>query len=196
MAVCSIAAVLQAATLPLYMPLRAWHAVAFVQLALLSSLLVALWLVSATALTRAAQALRGALERSLTAVSTDAGAAAETIADYRLLWLRLSDLTQHSGRASTYSCGHQLLYEFLVMTVTTFGVLTGVSQHALHPRTLSFLALATYSGITLYVVCAAAEEAAEQVGDVLRDDLLATAVRADSQLLKNEVSSDHPALQS
>lgn len=85
------------------------------------------------------------------------------MADYRQAWMELSELTQESGRAWTYSCGHLLLYLFLLMTVTSFGVLAGVTQHSLDARTLAYGAMAAGSALNLFIVCSAAETAADKV---------------------------------
>lgn len=89
---------------------------------------------------------------------------ADLMADYRQAWLELSELTQESGRAWTYSCGHLLLYLFLLMTVTSFGVLAGVARHSLEARTTAYGAMAAGSAFTLFIVCSAAETAADRVG--------------------------------
>ncbi|XP_026292518.2 gustatory and odorant receptor 22-like isoform X1 [Frankliniella occidentalis] len=145
-------------TMPMYMSLSWLQCLAYLHLYLLAICLVSVWLLSSKALCIAAEALRESMhEMVVTGACT-----AERMADYRQAWLELSELTQESGSAWTYQCGHQLLYLFLLMTVTSFGVLAGVARHSLEARTLAYGALAAGSAFILFIVCSAAETAADR----------------------------------
>ncbi|KAK3926523.1 Gustatory and odorant receptor 22 [Frankliniella fusca] len=177
-------------TMPLYMSLSWLQCLAYLHLYLLAICLVSMWLLSSRALCIAAEALRESMhEMVVTGTCTP-----DRLSDYRLAWLELSDLTQESGRAWTYQCGHQLLYLFLLMTVTSFGVLAGVARHTLEPRTLAYGALAAGSAFILFIVCSAAETSADKVAQVLREDLLMVQLSDDTQRFKNEVQMFMTAL--
>ncbi|KAJ1524518.1 hypothetical protein ONE63_011010 [Megalurothrips usitatus] len=189
-AVCLLLSVFLAATMPLYMGLSWLQAAAYTHLWLLSITLVSMWLLSSKALCRAAEALRDSMHEVVVAGTCTA----DLMADYRQAWLELSELTQESGRAWTYSCGHMLLYLFLLMTVTAFGVLAGVARHSLEARTMAYGAMAAGSAFTLFIVCSAAETAADTVSQVLREDLLMVQLSDDTQHFKNEVQMFMTAL--
>ncbi|KAE8751409.1 Gustatory receptor 3 [Frankliniella occidentalis] len=177
-------------TMPMYMSLSWLQCLAYLHLYLLAICLVSVWLLSSKALCIAAEALRESMhEMVVTGACT-----AERMADYRQAWLELSELTQESGSAWTYQCGHQLLYLFLLMTVTSFGVLAGVARHSLEARTLAYGALAAGSAFILFIVCSAAETAADRVAEVLREDLLMVQLSDDTQHFKNEVQMFMTAL--
>jgi hypothetical protein len=84
------------------------------------------------------------------------------IARYKALWLQLSRLVRQTGVATCYTYGFYVLYLFLMLTVSIYGVLSTLTV-GVKLRLVYLIGDSLITGTELFVVCDGASSVSREV---------------------------------
>jgi hypothetical protein len=84
------------------------------------------------------------------------------IARYKKLWLQFSCLVRQTGVATCYTYGFYILYLFLMLTVSIYGLISRVTK-GMEPKYVYLVGDSLITGTTLYVVCDSANSVTNEV---------------------------------
>jgi hypothetical protein len=84
------------------------------------------------------------------------------IARYKPLWLQLSRLVRQTGVATCYTYGFYVLYLFLMLTVSIYGVLSTLAV-GLRLRLVYLIGDSLITGTELFVICDGASSVSREV---------------------------------
>jgi gustatory receptor len=84
------------------------------------------------------------------------------IARYKGLWLQLSRLVRQTGVATCYTYGFYVLYLFLMLTVSIYGVLSTLTV-GIELRLVYLIGDSLITGTELFVVCDGASSVSREV---------------------------------
>jgi gustatory receptor len=87
------------------------------------------------------------------------------IARYKALWLQFSRVVRQTGMATCYTYGFYVLYLFLMLTVSMYGLLSNMTK-GFQPRLLYLVGDSLITGTELYIICDGANSVTREVSAI------------------------------
>jgi gustatory receptor len=84
------------------------------------------------------------------------------IARYNQLWLQFSRLVRQTGEATCYAYGFYVLYLFLMLTVSLYGLLSTLAK-GFQLRIVYLVGDSLITGTELYIICDGANSVTREV---------------------------------
>jgi hypothetical protein len=87
------------------------------------------------------------------------------VARYNALWLQLSRVVRQTGVATCYTYGFYVLYLFLMLTVSMYGLLSALTK-GFEPSHVYLVGDTLITGTELYIICDGANSVTREVSAV------------------------------
>ena len=93
----------------------------------------------------------------------------QVIARYNALWLQFSHVVRQTGVAMCYTYGFYVLYLFLMITVSMYGLLSTLTK-GFQSRLVYLLGDSLITGTELYIICDGANSVTREVSAMSHPD--------------------------
>jgi gustatory receptor len=91
------------------------------------------------------------------------------IARYNALWLEFSHVVRQTGMATCYTYGYYVLYLFLMLTVSMYGLLSTLTK-GFQMRHFYLVGDSLITGTELYLICDCANSVTREVSATSQSD--------------------------
>ena len=91
------------------------------------------------------------------------------IARYNALWLEFSHVVRQTGMATCYTYGYYVLYLFLMLTVSLYGLLSNLTK-GFQMSHVYLVGDSLITGTELYVICDCANSVTREVSSMSQSD--------------------------
>jgi gustatory receptor len=91
------------------------------------------------------------------------------IARYNALWLQFSHVVRQTGVATCYTYGFYVLYLFLMLTVSMYGLLSTLAK-GFQTRLVYLVGDSLITGAELYIICDCANSVTLEVSAMIQPD--------------------------
>ena len=91
------------------------------------------------------------------------------IGRYNALWLQFSHVVRQTGMATCYTYGFYVLYLFLMLTVSMYGLLSTLTK-GFHIRLVYLVGDSLITGTELYIICDCANSVTREVSAMSQPD--------------------------
>lgn len=126
-----------------------------------------LWFVNCTAFGVASHSLSTEVQNTLKNYKP-----AQKLAEYRHLWIDLSNMMQQLGKAYSNMYGIYCLVIFFTTIVSTYGALSEIIDHGITLKDLGLVIIVVYCMTLLFIICNEAHHASRRVGLYFQELLL------------------------
>jgi len=93
----------------------------------------------------------------------------QVIARYNALWLEFSHVVRQTGVATCHTYGFYVLYLFLMLTVSMYGLLSTLTK-GFHMRHFYLVGDSLITGTELYIICDGANSVTQEVRAMSQTD--------------------------
>lgn len=139
-----------------------WHTFAYYHILAMLNGFCSLWYINCTAFGTASGALAKHVHLAL-----ETNKPAQKLAEFRHLWVDLSQMMQQLGRAYSNMYGLYCLVIFFTTIIATFGALSEILDHGATYKEIGLFVIVVYCMTLLFIICNEAHYASEKVGETM-----------------------------
>ncbi|CAG9814927.1 unnamed protein product [Phaedon cochleariae] len=146
-----------------------YHTTAYYHIITMINMNCALWYINCRAIGNASKALAETFQADVDHYCT-----AYIIAQYRVLWLELSELLQKMGNAYARTYALYSLFMITIITIAIYGFTSEIVDHGISFsfKEIGLLVASVYCMVLLYIFCDCSHQASENIAGTVQTSLM------------------------